>query len=300
MTYIVRRGKCCVCADNKLVEFTEISDKRAETIAIALLKLLEVMKITRIVSDTEPTITGARNGVIAIIRRHYPKIIYEPCRFHILDLIIRNQIDFFLGKPRSTSPQIPYDFIQNIKSNWLILRKEYMETERLQPAPCSDLPNAENRRDDYRFLLELCKALITFRERGDKPFIKIPFRPVNISLARWNSKAIYCLMSELIAGNDDLDMQHLNNFIAYEWAPVWFRVRQIVDWTKLRNMCQKSKSILEKHGLINKVDDKSYTNEVAERIFRSANEKILRFKSVNDLKNAMLRYFNISKKLNSR
>lgn len=296
--YNKKREILCACVNNKLIQFIEIPNKRAETIANVLLKLIQDLRITRIVSDTEPAITGVHNGAIARIRKQYPEMIYEPCRLHILDLIIKNQIHFLLGNFRSTSPEIQYDCVQNIKNNWSNLRNEYIKIERLQSLSYSDLPSAENRRYDYRFLLELCIALRTFRERGDKPNVKIPLQPVNTCLARWNSKAIYCLMSELLAGNDSMHIRKLNDFIAYEWAPVWFGVRDLCDWSKFETLCEKSITIVKKYGLINKVENKPYTNERAERIFRLANEKIPRCKTVEDLRNSLIRYVNNTTKLN--
>lgn len=296
--YGAKREILCVCAGNQLIEFTEIPNKKAITIVTCILNLIKNRRISTIVSDTEPTITGTKNGVVAIIKKEYPTIVYEPCRFHLLELILKNQIIFFLGKEKSVSPQISFPFVADIKNRWTDLRKEYLSMKRMTPKPCSDLPNTENRRDDYRYLLELCKGFRTFKECGDKPFIKIPSRPINSSTARWNSKAIYCLMHELIAGNSDDNVHSLNTFIAYEWAPVWFGVRNIADWTKLQTLCDKSKVILNKYGLNGKIEINPCTNEMAERVFRLTNEKIPRYGTVSNLRNAMIRYVNLTRKLN--
>lgn len=294
-----KREIICICMGNHLVEFTEIPNKRSETIASVLLKTIGEKQIMKIVSDTEPTITGSKNGVIQIIRRNRPNVIYEPCRLHILDLIIKNEINFYLGQEKSTDPGIPFKFVQDMRNNWSDLRRNYLEIKRIAPISCTDLPADEDRRDDYRYLLNLCKCLRTKRECGHQSDLKIPIQPINISSARWNSKAIYCLMAELFNQKNDANIQALNNFIAYEWAPVWFGVRSETNWSNLRTLSEKSRNILDKFNLKEKMEYQPPTNELAERVFRMAEEKIPRCSNIQNLRDAMIRYVNVTAKLNA-
>ena len=296
--YGQKREMICVCVDDKLVEFEELPNKKAGTIAQFLLQVVGKWKVDRIVSDTEPTNTGSKNGVFALIRKRYPNIIYEPCRLHVLDLILKHEMQHFLGKSETTSPNIPYNFVTVLQEKWSQYRKKYYETERSPVDNFQDLPKNEHRRDDYRYLLELTKAVRTLKETGERRYIKIPFKPINISSARWNSKAIYCLMAELILENNDEHVLSLNQFIVYQWAPVWFGVRDVADWSKLTNLSESANNVLSKHNLTEKVEYKPPTNEAAERIFRMANEKISRCSSVGTLRNALIRYVNNCSKLN--
>lgn len=99
-------------------------------------------------------------------------------------------------------------------------------------------------------------------------------------------------MAELVMESNDEHLVSLNRFIAYQWVPVWFGVRDVADWVKLGNVSDGADQILLKHGLKNKTERKPPTNKFAERIFRQVNEKISRCSSVLTLRNALLRYVN--------
>ena len=72
------------------------------------------------------------------------------------------------------------------------------------------LPNNELRRNDYKFLLKLVKAVKFFRSTSQFSFISnIPNNPSPISNARWNSKAIYFIFAELSGFN----ILEVNSFI---------------------------------------------------------------------------------------
>lgn len=290
--YGMTREVICVCVNDKLVEFQQIPNKKSVTISSVLVSIISKFNIQIIVSDTEPTITGSKAGVIKLIKNNFPQINYEPCRLHLLDLVLRYQVAYYLGDVPSTSPDIPYDFVRYICDNWKEVTESYSASHTLQPSFFDDLPVNESRRDDYRYLLELTKAIRTFRQSGEKPSIRIPKSSVNISNARWNSMAIYCLMAELFLIDENQDLISLNTFIVSDWAPVWFGVRGITDWSKLENLCEKAKNILMKHGLLNKVEHSPPSNEFAERIFRLSYEKIPRCKSMLTLRNSLIRYVN--------
>lgn len=296
--YGKKREMICVCVGNQLVEFQELQGKKAATIAECLLPIVNKWHIDTIVSDTEPTNTGNKNGVIALIKKSIPNITYEPCRLHILDLILKHEMQHFLGAMATSSPNIPYKFVTKLQENWSHYRNEYYKVERSAVEAFPDLPKNEDRRDDYRYLLELTKAVRTLKVSGERRYVKIPCKQISISSARWNSKAIYSLMAELVMESNDKHLVSLNRFIVYQWAPVWFGVRDVAEWGKLRNVSDGADKILLKHGLKNKTEHKPPTNECAERIFRQVNEKIPRCSSVQFLRNALLRYVNNSIKLN--
>ena len=296
--YAQKREMICVCIGDKLVEFKELSNKKARTIAECLLPIIEKSCINRVVSDTEPTNTGYKNGVIAHINKIFPHIQYEPCRLHVLDLILKHQMRHFLGNLQTTGPNIQYSFVITLQNQWTAYRNTYLGIERSPVSSFPDLPKNEERRDDYRFLLELVKAIRTLREIGVRPYVKIPINPTSVSSARWNSKAIYALMAELVLESTDSDMLDLNDFISYQWAPVWFGVRDVTDWGKLSNLGINAQKVILKHGFLNKVEYKPPTNEFPERVFRLVNEKIPRCKSVPSLRDAVIRYVNTSNKLN--
>jgi len=296
--YGKKREMICVCVGNKLVEFQELRGKKAATIVECLLPIVNKWHIDTIVSDTEPTNTGNKNGVIALINKSIPNIAYEPCRLHVLDLILKHEMQHFLGKTETSSPNIPYTFVTKLQENWNYYRSEYYKVERSAVEAFPDLPKNEDRRDDYSYLLELTKAVRTLNDSGERRYVKIPCKKISISSARWNSKAIYSLMAELVMESKDEHLVSLNRFIVYQWAPVWFGVRDVADWGKLRNVSDGADKILLKHGLKNKTECKPPTNEFAERIFRQANEKISRCSSVQFLRNALLQYVNNSIKLN--
>lgn len=296
--YGQKREMICVCIGDKLVEFQELRNKKAITIAECLIPIIEKANIDCVVSDTEPTNTGSKNGVIALINKRFPHILYDPCRLHVLDLILKHEMQHLLGKVETTGPQIPYRFVTTLQNEWSEYRKKYVEIERSPVSSFPDLPNNEDRRDDYRLLLELVKAVRTLKETGERRFVRIPRIPTSVSSARWNSKAIYSLMAELVLESNDSSILALNHFIAYQWASVWFGVRDVTDWGKLTNIGEAAKNVLLKHGLINKIEIKPPTNEFAERVFRLVNEKISRCNSVQTLRNAVIRYVNNSIKLN--
>jgi hypothetical protein len=296
--YSEKREIICVCIDNLLLDFDELPNKKAVTISNFLFHLIERYNISCIVSDTEPTNTGSKGGVIALVKQRFPHVVFEPCRLHVLDLILKHEMQHLLGKTPTTGPLIPYNFVSTLQSNWSFNRNKYLAACQHPVSSFPDLPENESRRDDYRFLLELTKAVRTLKQLGERRYVNIPRSPSSISLARWNSKAIYSLMHELFLETANADICSLNNFIVNQWAPVWFGIRDLADWGKLNNISPSSTQILMKHGLLNKLESKPPTNEFAERVFRMANEKIPRCHSLSALRNALVQYVNYTPKLN--
>jgi len=296
--YGKNRPVICVCIDNKLVKFKELSGKGAASIYSELTEFIDLHNVRYIVADTEATITGKKSGVFARLKAEFPDLMYEPCRLHILDLILKHEIINKLGDTKTFGPDLPYQFVQQVRSNWDEKRTAYQAKATEQLANYEDLPSTESRRDDYRFLLSLAKALRQKVESSKLGIINIPNRPVNISNARWNSKAIFCLFYELSSESVSDEMHDLNIFIAYKWCPVWFGVRTLADWSKLNGTCSKGLAILEQRNLKNCIETSPYTNEQAERIFRMAREIIPRVATMNNLEKYLIRYVNDGIRLN--
>ena len=145
-----------------------------------------------VVSDTETTNTGRLNGVVTKLQKEYSNLRYEPCRLHVLDLIIKHEFSLrFVEK--TISSNLPYQFVKEVQENCGKMRDDYV-------ASCIDdeanpeLPQTESRRRDYQLLLKFVKAVRFLRKEGCHPFIRnIPLQPPSISNARWNSRAIYSL-----------------------------------------------------------------------------------------------------------
>ena len=157
-------------------------------------------------SDTEPTNTGRHNGVITKLIRDFPLARFEPCRMHVLDLVLKHQFSLYFTTT-TTSSNLPYKFVQNMQSDWKNLREEYLLQCKDYEAPEErDLPLKEERRKDYKFLLQLVKTIRWYRSSN------FPKQQVSSSNARWNSRAIYSLLAELCNVGDERNTS-INNFI---------------------------------------------------------------------------------------
>jgi len=85
-------------------------------------------------------------------------------------------------------------------------------------------------------------------------------------------------------------------FIPQVWAPAWFNARTSINWDMFMcypNLSLSSLVTMERNELEG-VDFCPATNELAERVFRLINEKIVHSKSIQKLEKQMLAYFNDS------
>jgi len=204
-----------ICNGEKLLAFKEVENKKAATVYNALIQTLTKHDYhpTTVVSDTEATNTGRNNGVIARLKRNFPNLQYQPCRMHVLDLILKHEFSARFPE-KSVSSNIHYLFVEEYQKNWVSFRTEYLEAcSNEEAAAYSDLPPTESRRRDYQLLLKLVKSLRFYRKYSRKPFIKnFPNQPPSTSNARWNSRAIFSLFAEL-AGNQNPNILSINTFI---------------------------------------------------------------------------------------
>lgn len=297
-----KRHILVICYDNKLLALREIADKKAQTISNLIVSVLKDKNLIPkyCVCDTEPTNSGRLNGVVALLKKQFSDIVYEPCRLHILDLILKHEMQVYFPET-SCGPNLPLPFVLELEKKWQYFKVKYNEiTNASVPRNyCEDLPSVDQRRRDYRLLLELVLALKYRRESGYNPKINLPNYPPSISQARWNSRAIYCIFAELVLEADE-KVANTNTFIVDVWAKAWFSVRNFINWQEIleSNICPKSKRAILRN-ISNFLDDKPLTNEIAERVFRMVTEKIAHCKSIVRLEEVMISYCNEdSNKLN--
>ena len=125
--------------------------------------------IKMIICDTTAVNTGKENGVVvkfqkAMSEKGYEKPQFIACQHHILDLVLRHIMDFQLGSS-TRSPQLPYDFINEISNNYKVLKANYEHDSELL------LNENPGWRDDFRFLYQLCEAFKLNKETCKWPKI---------------------------------------------------------------------------------------------------------------------------------
>ena len=83
------------------------------------------MNIKMLICDTTAVNNGKENGVVVfqkpMSKKGYKKPLFIACQHHILDLVLRHIMDFQLGGS-TRSPQLPYDFINEIVAIATFLR----------------------------------------------------------------------------------------------------------------------------------------------------------------------------------
>lgn len=175
--------------------------------------------IQMIISDTTAVNTGRKNGVVVKLQRTFRyKGFNEPqyigCQHHILDLVLRHMLDFFFPI-QSRSPNINYDFIDEILGEYDDLQNAYMGTE--------VIPRYENLgwRDDFKFLFELCEAYKFYKAEEKWPRIKWHKLP-SLHSARWNSRGIFALIAFFLLPNWREQLRVTCDFIATTWSRAWF------------------------------------------------------------------------------
>ena len=147
------------------------------------------------------------------LQEEYPSLRYEPCRLHALDLILKHEFSAHFSE-QTTSSNLPYDFVQNMVRNWKQKLCNYLESCEQQEATYHiGLPPTDSKRLDYEFLLKCVKSLrFAGREPINLYITNIPQQPPSVSNARWKSRAIYSVFSEVF-GNKDDQIVSINTFI---------------------------------------------------------------------------------------
>lgn len=284
-----------ICYDGKLIALRNAPKKDSKTVSETIISVMKDNNLNPkvCICDTEPTNCGKKNGVIVRLQREFPAMIFEACRLHVLDLILKHEMQAYFSAV-SASPDLCCPFVIQLQSKWKQYKNDYnkMSNCEIPNKFYQDLPDIEKRRSDYRLLLELVIALRYKRETGLSAEIKLPNNPPSICQSRWNSRAIYSIMAETV-GIDDENIRSLNTFIIYIWAKAWFGVRYCINWNEIlhADISQKSKAVIMKN-IKHFTDENPFTNEAAERVFRMVEEKRDHCKSVNKLETTMIAYFN--------
>ena len=150
----------CLQNEDRLINLGILTCKNGSSRAIfkeikTLMDEYDVWKsIKMIVCDTTAVNTGKENGVVvnfqkAMSEKGYEKPQFIGCQHHILDLVLRYIMDFQLGGS-TRSPQLPYNFINEITNNYKVLKANYEHDSELL------LNENPGWRDDFRFLYQLC------------------------------------------------------------------------------------------------------------------------------------------------
>ena len=232
--------------------------------------------IKMIISDTTVVNTGHQSGVVVRLQRQFrQKGLEEPqfigCQHHILDLVLRHVMDSSFAT-KSRSPNINYNFIEDVLAGYEDLQKRYSGTEMMA--------THENPgwRDDFRFLFELCKVYNFFQMKGKWPYIKWRKLP-SLHSARWNSRAIFALIAFFLLPKWRDQLKATCDFITDVWAKAWFSNQHYLDaYNKLlaavfKLKCPKALRCFSTHWIKERsVLDVPRSNMVAERAVKLMEE----------------------------
>lgn len=172
-----------------------------------------------IICDTTSVNTGKTKGVVTLLQNHFKSISLPPpqyigCQHHVLDLILRYVMDASLDG-KTTSPDIAYEFVSELISNYNTLKHEYQQNEkRLYVGNLKW-------RDDMQYLYELGQAFKYYMEQNKFPFINFKTIPP-ISNARWNSRAILAILAYILIPKYRSKLYAICEFICGPWYNIWF------------------------------------------------------------------------------
>lgn len=172
-----------------------------------------------IVCDKTAVNTGRVNGIVQklkteMVTRGFDQPQYIGCQHHILDRIVKHVLDFF-NPISSTKPTLNYEFVDEVIKQYDVLQQSYK--------PESEMITVQNPgwRDDFRFLYELCRAFRFLKETGAYPVIQWRKLP-SLHNARWNSRAIYALISYFLIPKWRISLEIPCAFISNTWQDAWF------------------------------------------------------------------------------
>lgn len=259
-----------------------VKNGSAKAIHEELCQLIEdynAWKNSMIICDTTAVNTGRFQGVVKLLQdditdKGYQKPQYIGCQHHILDLLVKHVLNFFIQEP-TTKPELNYSFIDEITSNYTTLQDQYNEEE------TSDIDTGHNPRwrDDFKFLFELCQAYRYYKGSMSLPRINWKKLP-NLHQARWNSRAIYTIMAFFLLPNWRSILCKACNFICFEWADAWFHSQHYFkpSYQKLltslkETKCDKAIKCLKTHWSQEESKlDIPRSNQVAERAVKLMEE----------------------------
>ena len=213
--YGKKRELMAICYGQKLIGLKQIDKKKSIIFYNTIKNVLDTLNLvlSMVICDTEPTNTRRKSGVVTLLKNDYHLMTFEPCRLHVLDLVLKHQFEKYFDCT-TVSSDMPNKFGNTLKLNWAEKVKMYQDNSMLRSyGEYADLPSDEERREDYQLLLKLVKSLRFYRSTGIKAAKKnLPNQPPSTISSRWNSRAIYSLFSELIDGTDSR-VYEVNSFI---------------------------------------------------------------------------------------
>lgn len=229
-----------------------LPDAKSQTIAHAIEVTLDKFNlwqaIKMIVCDTTAANTGRRNGVVVRLQRKFQdhgfdKPVYIGCQHHILDRVLKHVFDQLFGES-STSPDINYPFVTNILQNYEHLREVY-KAEELLNLEDEERGRGEVKeenvgwRDDMKFLYQLIKVFNHYKQFNTMMKVRFHALP-GLSNARWNSRAIFALLSYILVPESRAMLDEGCTFISGHWSKVWFG-GQMFDEQNYEDLHQQSK-----------------------------------------------------------
>lgn len=200
----------------------KLIDGKSITIFNAIADIIDEFKlwnsIKMIVTDTTNVNTGKKNGVVVQLqdmfqKKGLQKPQFVPCQHHILDRILRLEMEEKLGE-NSSSPNINYFFTKELLEHYETLKQIFCNgTE--------EIKETGGWRDDMKFLFHLTRTYRYYDQ--NKLFPNVRFQKIpNISNARWSSRAILALLAYILMPKTRNKLESVCSFISYKWADFWF------------------------------------------------------------------------------
>ena len=125
---------------------------------------------------------------------------------------------------KQRSPNIDYQFIEDVLAGYENLQRSYSGTERI--------PGHENSgwRYDFRFLFELCEGYNFYQMEKKWTLFNWQKLP-SLYSARWNSPAIYASIAYVLLPKWRNQLKATCDFIAVAWAKTWFSNQHYLEET---------------------------------------------------------------------
>ena len=167
-----------ICYDEQFLALKRVENKKAHSVFNAIMSVLNEHSLRPeiLVCDTEPTNAGRKNGVVKKLKEAFPNLIFEPCRLHVLDLVLKHQFSKYFDD-KTKSRDLQYDFVDSLQINWQTFRLSYLSSCAAEEVEEVDsLLSLEKRREDYQFLLKLVKALKFYRQNNNQTFFLPKFQ----------------------------------------------------------------------------------------------------------------------------
>lgn len=204
-----------------------LPDGKSPIITAAIHKVLEEYSlwpaIKMIVSDTTNVNTGCKSGVIVTLQKQFvkhgePAPVFIGCQHHVLDRILRHVCDELLGDV-TESPNIHYLFVTMIVKDYEMLKEVFVKRENKNATELQE--QEKGWRDDMKFLHHQTCIFRHYRNFQQMPNAKFGTLP-GISNARWNSQAIFALLTFILLPDEQENLQQLCEFICGQWSDAWF------------------------------------------------------------------------------